>query len=361
MASKKKKTAPAKAPRSGKKAPAKKVAKTRAAPKKGAQKKAKAAKKAPAKKKTKAPAKKSAPAKKAAAPARKAPAPAKKEAAPAKKAAAPAKKAPAKQNRLLGKFVWYDLMSTDAGTSRGFYTQLFGYLVDEIPMPPPMAPYPMLKVGQNGLGGIVPFDPMHGWPSHWMPYVGVDDVDAACAKVERLGGVVQVPPSAIPNVGRFAVVSDPTGGTMSLIAMDNPGSPEDLPKGEGAVAWNELLTNDFDKAGPFYAELLGWGRSQMDMGASGVYHLFMQGAEQAAGMTSLPPGAPRPMWLCYFAVPGCDTSTRKAEQLGAKVQMAPFSVPGVGRMAVLTDPSGAAFAVFEPEQAVGAGSTDVAA
>jgi predicted enzyme related to lactoylglutathione lyase len=53
-------------------------------------------------------------------------------------------------------------------------------------------------------------------PSAWLPYIGVEDVDATFAKVEALGGTVWVKPTDIPNVGRFAVVSDPTGAMFAL-------------------------------------------------------------------------------------------------------------------------------------------------
>jgi predicted enzyme related to lactoylglutathione lyase len=63
-----------------------------------------------------------------------------------------------------------------------------------------------------------------GAPTHWMAYVAVDDVDAAAHRVVELGGSVCVPPTDIPTVGRFCVINDPTGGTLSLITMTGTGS-----------------------------------------------------------------------------------------------------------------------------------------
>jgi predicted enzyme related to lactoylglutathione lyase len=59
-------------------------------------------------------------------------------------------------------------------------------------------------------------------PPHWMSYIAVDDVDTSAAKVWELGGKVCVPPTDIPNVGRFCVVNDPTGATFSLITLKAP-------------------------------------------------------------------------------------------------------------------------------------------
>ena len=61
-------------------------------------------------------------------------------------------------------------------------------------------------------------------PSHWMSYVAVDDVDESAKKVAELGGKVCVPPTDIPNVGRFSVITDPTGATFSMITLKNPNS-----------------------------------------------------------------------------------------------------------------------------------------
>jgi predicted enzyme related to lactoylglutathione lyase len=63
-----------------------------------------------------------------------------------------------------------------------------------------------------------------GAPSHWMAYVAVDDVDAKARRVEELGGKVCVPPTDIPNTGRFCVITDPTGATLSLIALTGANS-----------------------------------------------------------------------------------------------------------------------------------------
>ncbi len=56
-------------------------------------------------------------------------------------------------------------------------------------------------------------------PSHWMPYVAVEDVDGAARRVWELGGKVCVPPTDIPGVGRFCLINDPTGATLSLITL----------------------------------------------------------------------------------------------------------------------------------------------
>ena len=78
--------------------------------------------------------------------------------------------------------------------------------------------------GQKYVGGMwqtdqYPEDETSEMPPHWITYIAVDDVDESAAKVWEFGGKVCVPPTDIPNTGRFAVVNDPTGATFSLITL----------------------------------------------------------------------------------------------------------------------------------------------
>ena len=120
-----------------------------------------------------------------------------------------------------GRFVWHDLMTTDAARALPFYTTLFGWRAETMPMGG-AGEYTMFHVGDEGLGGMVPLDPAHGIASHWIAYVTVPNVDAACEQATALGGTVGVPPTDIPNVGRFAVVEDPQGAVFSPFHSTSP-------------------------------------------------------------------------------------------------------------------------------------------
>ena len=61
-------------------------------------------------------------------------------------------------------------------------------------------------------------------PPHWMSYVAVNDVDAVAARIAELGGAVCVPPTDIPTVGRFSVINDPSGATLSIITFNGANS-----------------------------------------------------------------------------------------------------------------------------------------
>jgi hypothetical protein len=246
-----------------------------------------------------------------------------------------------------GRFVWHDLMTTDVDRAKSFYAGLLGWRYEIADMGE-MGEYPMIYVGERGLGGIVGLDAAAGAPSHWIAYVTVDDVDAAAARGEAAGGTTCVPPTPIPNVGRFAVLTDPTGAVISPFVSASPAPLEESgPPPAGTVCWNELLTTDAGRALPFYRSVFGWGHGTMDMGPAGAYHLFKRAGKDVAGMMELPAGAlPRSLWVPYFAVADVDAGFSTAVAMGAREHMAPQDVPGVGRFAMAADPTGAVFSLF---------------
>ena len=123
-----------------------------------------------------------------------------------------------------GAFCWNELATTDSDAAIKFYKELLGW---EIQTSKPMEGcegggmvYNEIVVAGQHVGGIYKMGPeCGGAPSHWMPYVAVEDVDERARQVWELGGKVCVPPTDIPNVGRFCVVNDPTGATISLITL----------------------------------------------------------------------------------------------------------------------------------------------
>lgn len=110
-----------------------------------------------------------------------------------------------------GTFHWNELNTREPAKARDFYAQMLGWTFDE--MPDGDGIYLVAKVGDRMVGGIFEmkgkmFD---GIPSHWLPYLAVDDVDASTARIADAGGEVIRPPWDVPGVGRVAIVRDPTG------------------------------------------------------------------------------------------------------------------------------------------------------
>ena len=125
-----------------------------------------------------------------------------------------------------GAFCWNELATTDLDAAQNFYKELLGWQIKESKATGACdgaegaMVYNEIVVGGEHVGGIYKMGAEQGGaPSHWIAYVAVDDVDAKARQVWELGGKVCVPPMDIPNVGRFCVVNDPTGATISLITL----------------------------------------------------------------------------------------------------------------------------------------------
>jgi predicted enzyme related to lactoylglutathione lyase len=116
----------------------------------------------------------------------------------------------------------------------------------------------------------------------------------------------------------------------------------------GEIAWHDLMTSDVEAAKGFYGELLGWEYNAWESG--GVeYPMIHAGEADHGGIVALDPaeGAP-PHWTCYVRVGDVDATILRAEQEGGTVAVPARDIPEVGRVAVVTDPQGAAIAPFAP-------------
>ena len=123
----------------------------------------------------------------------------------------------------------------------------------------------------------------------------------------------------------------------------------------GTVCWTELMTNDPAAAVAFYTKVCGWEVQEVPMpgGLPGVYRLGMKGGVPVAGIMdmSLVEGAPPqpPHWFTYFGVDDVDAACAAAEAAGGTVTQPPFDLLTVGRIALVTDASGAALGLMKPE------------
>lgn len=121
-----------------------------------------------------------------------------------------------------GDWFWHELMTDDAEKAKAFYGGLLGWTAQ--PWENGAMPYTIWKHGDGDHGGMMAMQgpQFAGVKPQWMIYVAVADVDAAAAKVPGLGGTVHVPPTDIPQIGRFAIVVDPSGATLGLITPQMP-------------------------------------------------------------------------------------------------------------------------------------------
>jgi uncharacterized protein len=124
----------------------------------------------------------------------------------------------------------------------------------------------------------------------------------------------------------------------------------------GVPCWVDAQLPDPDAALPFYRGLFRWDlENVMPDDAGAVYYMARIGSGDAAAISSIPEGAPpRAIWNTYVAVASADESADTVRDAGGVVHMAPFDVMDAGRMAVVADPEGAAFCLWQAKGNIGA-------
>lgn len=126
----------------------------------------------------------------------------------------------------------------------------------------------------------------------------------------------------------------------------------------GTFSWVDLSTTDQDAAKAFYGELFGWEAEDMPVGDGVSYSMMRLGGKDVAAVAPQPEqqreaGVP-PLWNSYVTVESADAAAERVGELGGTVHAPPFDVLDVGRMAVIQDPQGAFFMVWEPRRHIGA-------
>lgn len=253
----------------------------------------------------------------------------------------------------MGRFVWYELLTTDPAGAQDFYPAVTGWVTqvweggqEDKP------PYTMWTAGGAPMGGLweLPEEARdQGAPPHWMGYVGVDDVDVKVERARELGARVLAEAQDVPDVGRFAILMDPQGAPFAVY-RPHPDSQQTEPVSpDGRVSWHELATTDHESAWSFYNDLFGWQRvDSHDMGDGWMYEIFGHEGDElpTGGMFTKNDDMPGPpAWLYYVHVADLDGALEAVRQNGGQILNGPMEVPGGDRVAQCMDPQGAMFAL----------------
>ncbi|MCW2926820.1 MAG: 27 kDa antigen [Thermoleophilia bacterium] len=258
---------------------------------------------------------------------------------------------------LPGHFYFTDLHTTDVDAACAFYAGMFGWQFDEIPgAPNRYVPARIDDRSKAAIGGLSEERAAAGTPSHWMPYLNVENVDATITRAQELGGTVTAEAVDVFDMGRMAVLTDPTGARFGIWQDAQPGVTT-VKDEHGSPFWYELHTSDLDAALAFYGGLVGWTTDAMQMGPDMTYHLIVPeqvddvqtgaGGKMGQMQAAREAGAPS-QWFSYFNVDDADAAFTKAQEHGARAVMEPHDIPGAGRSCWVEDPTGAQIAMMRP-------------
>jgi hypothetical protein len=253
-----------------------------------------------------------------------------------------------------GRFVWYELATTDPNKAQAFYRDVVGW--GAVPYEGGIGPYTTWMNGENPVGGLMELtepERKGGAPPHWRAYIQTPDVTATVERARQLGAHIIEPLIEVPGIGKMAFMTDPQGAMFAVFAPEDPAPGREGPPAAGEISWHELATTDTNAAFEFYKDIFGWELiNDMDMGPLGVYRIYGQNDVQYGGMYNKPDDMPAPPhWLLYARVNGLDDAVERVKAHGGQILNGPMEVPGGDRIAMCMDPQGAAFALHEAKAA----------
>jgi predicted enzyme related to lactoylglutathione lyase len=248
-----------------------------------------------------------------------------------------------------GTFSWAELATSDADGAKAFYSGLFGWELEDNSVGDDMV-YTMARLGGKSVAAMFKqHEREQGIPPHWNSYVTVESADDSAARAKELGGTVLFDPFDVMEVGRMAVIQDPTGAIFQVWEPRQSIGAERV-NDVGSLTWNDLATTDPEPAERFYSELFGWSFTKVPGPVD--YWTIQNDGRSNGGMRrqaedEVENGVP-PHWMPYFTVDSSDAAVATVEDLGGGVVVPTTEVPA-GKFTVVRDPQGAFFAFFEGE------------
>ena len=254
---------------------------------------------------------------------------------------------------LLGRPLWFELMTSDMKAAEKFYTNVVGWGATPFEQSP--QPYTMFtRSGDVPIGGLMDAPPGMNAPPFWAMYVGVPKLEEGAKHIKRLGGAEISPVIDIPTVGRMQMMKDPQGAAFYIYEPSTQERPPEAPAEIGEASWLELMTTDAPAALKFYSDVFHWQPSEaMDMGEMGKYYMFNRPHGMIGGMMNKPKEMAQvpPHWGIYFRVPDINAAIEKIKANGGQILNGPMEVPGGDIIVNAMDPQGAAFSLHERKSA----------
>jgi len=256
---------------------------------------------------------------------------------------------------LHGMFCWHEHYSAAPERAVEFWTALVGGEHAAVPLPCGSTMH-LVSAGTHhrwSLRSLVGCPaPQVARGPHWLPFVAVDDTDAAHARALERGARTITAPNE-NGMGRGAIIEDPHGAALGLFTAA-PGATDGVnPHGHGFMCWCELVTPDPKASAEFLAHVLGWTSTEKDMGDFTVT-IASAGGHPVASLwkqcgDDVHPWK-RARWYPYVQVDAIEVASARARTLGARLPCDLMPIPGVGRWQPTYDPTGCETALLEPSQ-----------
>jgi uncharacterized protein len=249
-----------------------------------------------------------------------------------------------------GTFCWIDLMTKDANKARSFYGEILGWKFED--RPAGEGTYTMVMNKNDVVAGLFE-DPeeleKNEIPPHWNTYIAVENADQTTTKAKSLGATIIADAFDVMDVGRMAVIQDPTGAIFSVWQTKKHAGAGGDHFAPGNWCWNETGTRDLAKSKKFYSELFGWTITDSNSNKM-AYSEITHGGRTIGGIWQIPETQEMkdvpPHWMVYFTVDDIKKRTEQAKKLGGTAYMENGEGDS-GILSIIEDPQGAAFGLMQ--------------
>jgi len=247
---------------------------------------------------------------------------------------------------LPGEPCWIELFTPDTEAAAAFYGELFGWTATE--PDEEHGGYRLFEREGRPVAGLMRNDGSMGGPSAWSVYLATDDAAATVEKARAAGAEVVAGPMQVGDLGHMAVLVDPAGALVGAWqALSFAGTLDRAV--DGAPAWFETLSKDYETSVGFYTDVFGWDAQTMSDTPDFRYTTLGRdeharaGIMDAAGML----GDAVSRWQFYLQVADTDATVERAVAAGGTLVVPADETP-YGRLAVLLDPAGVQFCLLGP-------------
>lgn len=268
--------------------------------------------------------------------------------------ALPALSTPASEERIPGKFVWFDLGTPNLGEAQAFYQDVFAWTYRS---PGPSAEeYVLVLNGGRPVAGMFQAEPAGGEQdgATWLALLSVEDVDRAVATARAAGGSVEVEPADVPARGRHALLRDPADAIFGVLRSSS-GDPVDAEVPIGGIFWVDLFARDVDAMASFYSRLVPYEVTSRQIPDAGEGRFLNAGGMPRAGLVPVDEEANRSAWVPYVRVADVQATLDRVVEGGGFVIVAPDPAILDGNLGVFVDPNGGVTGVvrwdYEREEA----------